>query len=93
MDILDKVFQKKSNLVARRIGEEYILVPVINNIAEMNKVYTLNEVGAFIWDQIDGVKTVREIIVSLTSSFEVEPDKALEDLTDFIKSSENVIIN
>ncbi|MBI5217551.1 MAG: PqqD family protein [Bacteroidia bacterium] len=93
MDILAKIYNKKNNLVSRKIGDEYILVPIINNIAEMDKVYTLNEVGAFIWDNIDGKNNIRQIIHSVTSEFDVDEVTATADVTEFIKMMENIIIN
>lgn len=91
MEIEQKVYRKKENLVARKIGDEYILVPIINSIAEMNKLYTLNEVGSFIWDQIDGQNNIGDIIHSVISQFEVNELIAKEDVVDFLKKTENVL--
>ncbi len=88
-----RILRKKQNLVARRVGDEYILVPVVNKVAEMDKVYTLNEVGAFIWDQIDGKKTVDEIIQAVTHQYEVKRIIAQDDVINFIKKTENIILN
>ncbi len=88
-----RILRKKKNLVARKVGDEYILVPVVNKVAEMDKVYTLNEVGAFIWDQIDGKKTVDEIIQAVTHEYEVKRIVAQDDVINFIKKTENIILN
>ncbi|HBX53358.1 MAG: hypothetical protein A2275_16910 [Bacteroidetes bacterium RIFOXYA12_FULL_35_11] len=92
-ELLMRILRKKQNLVARRVGDEYILVPVVNKVAEMDKVYTLNEVGAFIWDQIDGKKTVDEIIQAVTHQYEVKRIIAQDDVINFIKKTENIILN
>ena len=55
---LKSVISQSASIVTRKTGNEYVLVPITNNIADMNSVYTLNETGAFIWEQIDGKRTV-----------------------------------
>ena len=62
MASLESVYSHSPNIVTRKTGNEYILVPVANNIADMNSVYTLNESGAFIWELIDGKRNAEEII-------------------------------
>lgn len=91
MDQERKIYRKKDNLVARKIGHEYVLVPIIKSVAEMERLYTLNEVGSFIWDQIDGKKSVAEIVHLVTSQFEVNEIVAKNDVIDFIKKTENVL--
>ena len=45
---LKSIFSHSPSMVTRKTGNEYVLVPVTNNIADMKYVYTLNETGAFI---------------------------------------------
>ena len=60
-----------------------MLVPVTNNIADMNSVYTLNETGAFIWEQIDGKKSLRNI-EAVISEYEIT-EEAERDMMEFLK--------
>ena len=55
---LKSILSQSPSIVTRKTGNEYVLVPITNNIADMNSVYTLNETGAFIWEQIDGKRNV-----------------------------------
>lgn len=59
-------------------------MPVANNIADMNSVYTLNETGAFIWEQIDGKKTIENIIGLVTEEYDIDNNSASKDVFDFI---------
>ena len=52
----------------------------------MNSVYTLNETGAFIWEQIDGKKPVEEIISALTDEYDIDKESAEEDVFSFIEN-------
>ena len=62
---LKSVLSHSPSVVTRKTGNEYVLVPIANNIADMNSVYTLNETGAFIWEHINGKRSVEEIIAAI----------------------------
>jgi hypothetical protein len=83
---LNKIPKKNSKIVARKTGSEYVLVPIRDNIADMEAVYTLNETGAFIWELIDGRRTVKEIAEELPGEFEVDDKTALEDVVELLNS-------
>jgi hypothetical protein len=84
MTTMKSILSHSPSIVTRKSGTEYILVPISNNIADMNSVFTLNETGAFIWDQIDGKKSVEDIIDSLVNEFEIDKNSATEDALKFI---------
>ena len=50
------------------------------------KVNVLNNVATFIWEQINGIRTVGEIIALVCAEFEVDPETAEKDAFDFIDS-------
>ncbi len=81
------------SIVTRKTGNEYVLVPIVNNIADMNSVYTLNETGAFIWELIDGKKSVGDLIEALTKEYEIDKDTATLDVFSLMgKMSKYLII-
>ena len=79
-------------VVTRKTGNEYVLVPVTDNIADMDSVYTLNETGAFIWEQIDGRRDLESIIELLTSEYDIESATARDDVMDFISKMQEYLI-
>jgi hypothetical protein len=81
---LKSILTKSPSVVTRKTGSEYVLVPVTDNIADMNSVYTMNETGAFIWDHIDGKRTVEDIIGSLMDVYDIDRESAEEDVFSFI---------
>ncbi|NSW93526.1 MAG: PqqD family protein [Bacteroidales bacterium] len=89
---LDSVFSKAPGIVSRKTGNEYVLVPVIDNIADMNSVFILNETGAFIWEKIDGENTVGEIIEKLVTEFDIEKETATEDVLSFFNRMKDFLI-
>ena len=91
---LKSILSHSSSVVTRKTGNEYVLVPITNNIADMNSVYTLNETGAFIWEQIDGKRSVEEIIIAITTEYDIDNKNAETDVYSFIENmSKYLIIN
>jgi len=95
MDImadLKSVPSKSPSIVTRKTGNEYVLVPVANNIADMNSVYTLNETGAFIWELIDGERNVEDLIEAVINEYDIDRETALTDLMSFIDNMSKYLI-
>jgi hypothetical protein len=86
MKLGGKVYQKNPDIVFRKIADEYILVPIRQNVGDLENIYTLkNEVAARIWEFIDGKRKVKEIKEKIVEEFEVSPQQAEDDLTLFIE--------
>jgi hypothetical protein len=81
---LDAVYARNDRVVSRRIVDELILVPIRQSVAEMETLYTLNEVGARVYELIDGKRPVREIVEAIVSEFEVTFETAEADVGEFI---------
>ncbi len=92
MKDLKSIFSHSPDIVTRKTGNEYVLVPVTDNIADMDSVYTLNETGAFIWELIDGKRTLGDLVVELTSEYEISDAEAESDVFEFVQNLENFLI-
>jgi hypothetical protein len=89
---LKSILSQSTTIVTRKTGNEYVLVPITDNIADMNSVYTLNETGAFIWEQIDGKKSIEEIITALTTEYDIEFKYAENDVFSFVENMSKYLI-
>ena len=87
---LTKSYQKSSSMVARRVADELILVPIRQNVGDLQSIYTLNEVGARIWELLDNKGTVADMVSSVAEEYEVEQPKAQADLVDFLAQLESI---
>ena len=76
---------KDEAIVARRIGDEFILVPIHQKAGEVDSIYTLNEVGARVWALLDGRTPLGEIRDAIVQEFEVGPEEAEVDLVAFVQ--------
>jgi len=89
---LKTIFSHSQSVVTTKTGNEYVLVPVANNIADMNSMYTLNETGAFIWEHINGKSSVEDIINELMSEYEIDYETASDDVFSFIDDMRKYLV-
>jgi hypothetical protein len=82
---LDQKIERNPNFIFRMILDEAILVPIRKEIADLNALYTLNEVGAFVWQQLDQPQTLGEIQTNLLAEYEADPDTTVKDLQSYIR--------
>ena len=76
---LDACILKSGKIPWRIIEQEAILVDV-----KGGNVMQMNEVGAFIWSQINGEKSARRIIDSVCEAFEADKDRIKKDTLEFL---------
>jgi methyltransferase-like protein len=81
---ISEIFNSKALFATRKVGTELILVPVKKSVADMNEIFTLNEVGNFIWEQIDGKNTEEDIFNAITEEFDIDSDTAKKDVIEFL---------
>jgi len=84
-DLSEKIWYPSGHVVTRKIADETILVPISGNLANMQRIFTINEVGAAIWSRLDGEKSVQEIFRELMTEFDVAEDPLAIDLKRFIE--------
>ena len=90
MSVSKEIYRQDDSFVSRRIEDEVILVPIRQNVADLESIYTLNQVGAQIWEQIDGRRTTAEILPLMVGEFEVSEEEAQKDLTEFIQQLSSI---
>ncbi|MCP3956522.1 MAG: PqqD family protein [bacterium] len=48
------------------------------------RYYGVGEVGGFIWERLDGERDLAAIARAISARFEVDPERAAEDLIEFV---------
>lgn len=91
MENLKQVFYKKGDFVVKQVDEDYLIVPLRSSVANMNVVFTTNEVGHFIWQQIDGLRDVEAILTQILDEFEIDRTTAENDLEAFLEKIKEII--
>ena len=80
----DKVFIRNQDIVSRRIAGELFLVPVKGKLADMERIFTLTTVAEYIWDRLDGQKSLYDIRNDVMARFDVGQEQTDADIREFI---------
>ena len=91
---LNIIYQKKNNIVTRHIAGETLLVPISSHLENIQNIFVLNDVAEYIWQNLDGKQTLKEIQNGILSKFDVKKEKACIDIQEFISrlSEANLIV-
>jgi hypothetical protein len=87
---LDASYLRSERMVGRRIADEFVLVPLAGRGADLDAVYNLNRVGAFIWERLDGRTTGRAIVAEMAVRFAVDHERAARDYREFLEKLESI---
>ncbi|MCX5706132.1 MAG: PqqD family protein [Candidatus Omnitrophica bacterium] len=69
----------EDNVVAREIQGEFILVPIVSGIGDMeDEIFSLNETGKAVWSKLDGKQSLKDIAKALALDYD-GPDGVIED--------------
>jgi hypothetical protein len=90
MPSLNTIVQRDSSIVSRKIVDEVVLVPIRHKVGEIDCLYALNEVGARIWELIDGQRSLKAVRDALVAEFDVSEQEAEEDLLTLIEQLKEV---
>jgi hypothetical protein len=88
MDTSTKRFVKENDFVTRNIKDETIIVPVKGDVSDLDSIYTLNDVGSFVWNLLDGQTSVSEIVDAVCCEYDITPEEAQKDVVELIGSLE-----
>lgn len=77
-------YKQADDMISREIAGEILLVPIRNNVGDLEGIYTLNETGAFIWSKLNGTNTLGDIHNAMVKEFEISSDTAWDDLLEFM---------
>ncbi len=86
---LNRVFNRRPEMVVREIAGEVLLVPVRGKLAQLQRIFVLNPVGAYIWQQLDGERDLEAILRGMVESFEVAGAEAEADLFEYLGALED----
>ena len=82
----DLPFSPSPDVVARRVAGEYLLVPVRSGAAQMDFIFTANEVGSIVFRLLDGRRTALDIAHLISQEFEVEEERVRADVVEFLEA-------
>lgn len=80
---------KNDSFVIRKVMDEMVLVPLVNNVADMTSVITLNDTAASIIENLDGKNTLKDVILQLFTIYNVKEELLERDVIIFITDALN----
>lgn len=69
----DSAAKAVDEVVTRTIAGETLLVPIEQGIANCDRIFILNETGAFLWGLLDGRAARGQLIRALEAEFDARP--------------------
>ena len=81
---LNQRYQRNENFVFRRIEAETILVPIKDNVGDMGSIYSFNEIGALIWEHLDGEQNLAAIKDRIIDEYAVSSREVEADMGEFV---------
>ncbi len=72
----------KDGFVLRQVAGEYVAIPSGDEV-DLNKMITLNETGAFLWEKMCTDTTQEALVEALLAEYEVDRDTAVKCVGDF----------
>jgi hypothetical protein len=74
----------RRSFVTRHIAGETLIVPVAGHVMDLESIYVLNPVASRIWELLQSPTTPDRIAGIVANEFEVSPQRAAEDVVEFL---------
>lgn len=80
----NKIFIKNDNFVLLTVEGNYFVLPNTTEGILAEKLFSLDEVGKYIYDFIDGINMVEDITNKIVHDYDVTKEQAAMDVENFI---------
>ena len=77
-------YRRNEEVVARHIAGETLLVPIRGDLAGMQRIFALDRVAEYIWQQLDGEMSLEAIRDQVLANYDVGEEEAETDIQQFI---------
>lgn len=83
------MIRAKKGFLLRRLGQEYMIVPIGEASKDFNGMIRMNETGAFYWKELENGITEDALVGKMLERFEdLNGETAYRDLREFLESVE-----
>lgn len=84
-----QLYKRSKGFVEKKIGDDLVLVPLVNSVVQMEKVFSLNELGTFVYSLMENCISADEMLRNILSQFDVSEEEAKADLNTFLSKAVN----
>lgn len=78
------MYKIKDGFIVRKIGKQFMAVPVGSRTSDVHGMIALSESGALLWSALETGADTEALVAVLTENYEVEPSVAVGDVESFI---------
>lgn len=75
----------KDGYLLREVAGSHIVVPIGEGAMDFSGVISLNEVGAFLWNNMENNTTKEELLKAVIAEYDVEESVAKADIGEFVE--------
>ncbi len=68
----------------RKIADEVLLIPITQNGADLQKVFSLNRTAAYVWELLEEPQTMHDINIKVCQNFHSDTVSIREELLDLM---------
>jgi hypothetical protein len=68
------------------VAGETIIVPIRSGVADLECVFTLDEVGSVVWRELESPVTAEQVVGRVIAEFEIGEAEARRDVIEFLSS-------
>lgn len=76
--------------ILREIAGEIILIPTGETTQRFNGLITLTDTAKFIWEHIEQVDSLQEMVSAMREEYEIDEETATKDTIEFVTHLLNV---
>jgi len=80
---MGETMKLKDGFMLKKILDDYIVVPTGDNIVDFAVAVSLNESGAFLWEQLSSEKSIYELAEALAKEYELTSEDVIGDVEEF----------
>lgn len=77
--------KRNNGFLMRSVAGRYVLAPYGDMVKEFSGMITMNATGKFLWDLMEQDQTVDALAQALADTYEVDFEKAKEDVVKFLE--------
>src|SRR3989338_6037316 len=78
---INNIYAASEDVVARSVQGEFLIIPIASGIGDLeDEIFTLNEAGKAVWDNLDGKKALKDVIKDLKADFKAGPKEIEGDV-------------
>jgi len=85
LDIKEVRYIQNPDFIYRKIVEEMVLIPIHQDVADYDCIFSLNLLGSFIWEQLNIPRTNPEVMQLIIAEFDADQQTIQADLGDFLR--------